>query len=595
MLPEEKNRREHLCTLAQRLTAASWSERTPLMQGEAERLGVSPQTLSRMLSREVGWTSGRKPRADKGSTSVDAGVLDTVASMKRVSVRQNGKAILPTTVSSSILSQNGTDIGVSNSQLNRLMRDRGMDVNTQKQASPHIHLRSVHPNHVHEFDPSLCVLYYLKGKQHMMRDDQFYKNKLDKIASIKFKVWRYVLVDHCSSLIVPWYVESAGESQTNLFDFLMYAWAKRDGFPAHGVPQILYWDKGSANTAHGIQNLCRALGVATETHAAGVARAKGGVENANNITETQFESRLRFEPVETVAELNAGADNWMRGYNANLLPNQDCRLRRGGQSIGARLDLWLTILAEQLRVLPARAVCAALMRGASATRKVRDDMTVTFKHPQAERSQTYNLRGCPGINVGDEVVVSPLVYGGEGLIAVQAERFDGEKLEYRVEPNAAPDRYGFAADAVTFGTYDRQPKTELEQTADRLDRVAYGDKSLEDIQKDKDTNVTPFAHSGALDAHSHLGDIQLPDYLPKRGTQIEVEARRLDLPNLTHVEAAKQLKARLGDAWTADRFRWLAQRYPEGVPVEAVDTIAADLAGERADLKTPLRAVGGVK
>ena len=39
----------------------------------------------------------------------------------------------------------------------------------------------------------------------------------------------------------------------------------------------------------------------------------------------------------------------------------------------------------------------------------------------------------------------------------------------------------------------------------------------------------------------------------------------------------------------------LAQRDPEGVPVEAVDTIAADLAGERADLKTPLRAVGGVK
>ncbi|MCD2164674.1 hypothetical protein [Comamonas koreensis] len=70
-------------------------------------------------------------------------------------------------------------------------------------------------------------------------------------------------------------------------------------------------------TKHAIKSLLASLEVEAITHEAGNSRAKGGVENANNIVETQFESRLRFEPVNSVAELNATAQAWAEAYNAN--------------------------------------------------------------------------------------------------------------------------------------------------------------------------------------------------------------------------------------------------------------------------------------
>lgn len=141
-----------------------------------------------------------------------------------------------------------------------------------------------------------------------MRDREFYKNKLENYAKVKFKVYRYVMYDRASGAIVPWYTEAAGENQHSLFNFLMFAWGQQAGRLIHGVPYFLLWDKGSANTSAAIKELLRQLEVTPLEHEAGNSRAKGGVEGANNIVETQFESRLRFEPVEDVAQLAAGAE-----------------------------------------------------------------------------------------------------------------------------------------------------------------------------------------------------------------------------------------------------------------------------------------------
>jgi hypothetical protein len=79
---------------------------------------------------------------------------------------------------------------------------------------------------VHEVDPSLCLVYYDRGQQHIIRDDELYKNKLSKLAELKNKVWRYVLTDHTSGTIIPFYISAKGESQKNLFEFLMFAWSE---------------------------------------------------------------------------------------------------------------------------------------------------------------------------------------------------------------------------------------------------------------------------------------------------------------------------------------------------------------------------------
>lgn len=287
----------YLRDLALRLDAAGSGNKRALVEDAAGFLGWSAQTVYRQLQRAVGWSSGRKCRSDKGTTSVPTQALLDMAAAQRELVRDNGKQTLFTTTARGILESNGRDFGVSNSQINRLMRARRINVSAQMQADPVQRMRALYPNHVHQADPSLCLVYYLKGRQHIIRDREFYKNKLEKIARLQLKVYRYVLYDGASGAVLPWYCEAAGESQHNLFEFLMYAWSKQDGRLLHGVPEVLLWDKGSANQSGAIKNLLSSLGVTALTHEAGNSRAKGGVENANNIVETNAHWANRHAPV----------------------------------------------------------------------------------------------------------------------------------------------------------------------------------------------------------------------------------------------------------------------------------------------------------
>ncbi|MDR1096318.1 MAG: hypothetical protein LBL31_08000 [Spirochaetaceae bacterium] len=118
------------------------------------------------------------------------------------------------------------------------------------------------------------------------------------------------------------------------------------------MPELLIWDCGTANIAKATTNALKAFGVKTAPHMPGNPRAKGQVENANNLVECHFESRLRFEPVESIGELNDAAERWCAAYNGNLLDSLDTRLKRAGRIIGSRAMLWQKIPREKLRELP---------------------------------------------------------------------------------------------------------------------------------------------------------------------------------------------------------------------------------------------------
>lgn len=548
--------------------------RRALIESAATHLGWSPQTVYRQLQRSCGWSSGRKARADKGSTSVALEALQMLGSGQREAIRDNGKQTLFTTTARSILEQNGVALGVSNSQLNRLLRDRHLNVAAQRNGESVQSLRALHPNHVHEIDPSLCLVYYMKGKQHIMRDRDFYKNKLENYAKVKFKVYRYVMYDRASGVIIPWYTEAAGEDAHSLFEFLMFAWSKHPGRPFHGVPSRVLWDKGSASRAGTILNLLQHLEVAHDTHEAGRARVKGGVEVGNNIVETQFESRLRFEPVNDVVELNAAAFAWANAYNENMLPGQDTRLRRVGLAVPvARMDLWQRIAADELRLLPPIEACRALMASRPEERKVRPDMTITFKHPNASASQSYSLRGFDGVNRGDMVTVQALAYGADA-IQISVPRYDGEMLTYRVEPETDFDAFGQRNSAAVFGEeFKSMPQTDIERAAQAMDASAYPGMNAEEIKQARARKATPF---GGLDAHSHLKSIDRPSYLPKKGEQIEtpqhVEAVQ---PTLSPEAAMLRIVDAIKRSLTADENAWFRRIYAQGVAESEVESLIA--------------------
>ncbi|WP_418648864.1 hypothetical protein ACNQFN_11390 [Thauera butanivorans] len=568
--------RDYLRDLALRLDAAPHGGKSRLVEAAAEFLGWSMQTVHRHLKQSAGRDTGRAARRDKGSTSISVEALTALGAAQREAIRDNGKQTLFTTTARSVLEQNSYQFGCSTGHLNRLLRARKLNVAAQRNANPVQALRAPHPNHTHEIDPSLCLVYYLRGKQHIMRDREFYKNKLENYAKVKFKVYRYVLYDRASGAIVPWYVEAAGENQHNLFNFLMFAWGQQTGRLIHGVPYYLLWDKGSANISAAIEGLLRSLGVTPLTHEAGRARVKGGVENGNNLVETQFESRLRFEPVDDVAQLNASAQAWAEAWNANLIPGQDSRLkRRGLPEPMARYNLWQWITAEQLRVLPPVEVCRALMAGKLETRKVTGSMTIPFKHPAAERSLDYSLRGLDGVCIGDSVSVRPLVYG-DCAIQIEVARYDGAPLVHRVEPVRGYDRFGQLADAAEIGAeYKAMPDTAIEHAATAMDAAAYPGMSAEEVKRAREKKAVPFGNT--LDAHSHLKHVEQPTYLPRAGTEIEAPAHAVATgPELLDaISAMLRIVDGLGRNLTPEEHRFFSLRYAKGVPENQIDALIA--------------------
>ncbi len=576
--------RDYLEGVARRLDAAPHGGTGTIITEATSFLGWSASKLYSRLKADVGWSSGRKVRADKGSTKVDSSTLEMLGAVQRECVRANGKQILHTPDAVSILATNGFDIPVSAPQVNRLLKARRLNVASQKAAEPVQSLRSLHPNHVHQVDPSLCVLYYLpNGRQAMMEADKFYKNKLSNYTKVKFKVWRYVIYDHTSSTIYARYVEAAGESPANLFDFLMWAWGRQDGREFHGVPKILIWDKGSANTATAIKSLLEALDVTPIEHAAGRARVKGGVENGNNIFECKFESRLKLEPVETVEELNAAALAWANAFNNNMIARQDNRLHRPGMAPTARMDLWRRIRQDQLRLLPDVEICRATLEGREDLRTVNPKLHISYRHPASDRRQIYSVKGLDGICAQDKVTVRPLLFG-DCAITVRIPTYDGEDKVFRLEPERGFDEFGFSDSAPVIGEeYKAMPDTAIEKAAKKMDELAYPEQ---DAKKSREKQATPFG--GSLDAHSHLKDVALPAFLPRRGSELsmpdhlQVEAKPLNL-----VQAASALKTLIPD-WDGEKYQLLAQLYPDGV-MEADLQLVVD----RLTKAPRLRVVGG--
>jgi hypothetical protein len=594
-----------LVALRDRLTAAPHGERRTMVEAYAANTGRSTGTVYNWLRDHANYDSGRKRRSDAGSSRLSGETLELIAAMRQEGLRQNGKQTLPLGVALNVADINGAEINVSQSQVARLLRQRRMDTVTVGASRTTGELRSEFANHVHQIDPSLCLLYYMGGRQHLMTEQKFYKNKQENYAKIKLKVWRQVRWDHFSGVLDVRYFESAGESQAMLFEFLMWTWSKQEGRLNHGVPKLLLWDKGSANTSHGIQNLLDALGVQHETHAQGHSWAKGGVENANNIVETQFESRLRFEPVESIAELNAAALSWARDWNANLIKHVDSRLVRASGTPMVRDDLWSLILRTPgaLIELPSREVCQWFMAGREKERQV-NNLAISFAHPELGRAARYDLRAwAEFVHNRQKLNVTPLLLR-DGLLRVEIPRAGAEALVVEVQPVRDFDEAGrnMAAQMIGEG-YTRMPESASEAIARRLAIAAYGDGTTVDgAETLREKNARPFAHLNdgkGLTAHSHLGETELPARLLPVAGEVATDAvraagravRDVQLEPLNHVQAATRLRALVGSSWTAEHFAWLAQRYPGGVQEDALDSIAAEINSGRP--MQALRAVGG--
>ena len=539
-------------------------QRARLIREYAQHTGQPVARVYRHL-REAGHGSGRRRRSDAGRTRAPVAELEMLASLQVAAVRQSGQATLHLPVARQILRASGLQLGgLSEAQLARLLRERGIDLGTQRRGrQSHGEVRST-PNELHLVDPSRPLFWYLptsRRPQRQLADAGYepYKNKpLDEAARRKLGVWRYVMTDHASGCIRVRYYQIAGENPTTLWDFLCHCWSAGAW---HGVPEWLWWDKGSEHAAIGAA--LAALGVRAAAHAPGNSRAKGSVEKAQRIVETHFESRLPLQPAGSIEEVNRQVEIWADHYNGNEIPGLDTRLRRGGTR-AVRLELWQRIGPERLRELPGDG--RDLARWQPVTRKVAGNLTISFRHPRRRAQGRYRVAQVSGVRVGQQVTVQPLL-DDAGAVLVRST-YQGDVYEERLLPREV-DEYGFPVDAAKPGEFKAPARTEVERAGERLRELAGPRRPGE------------AAFGGqfrAVDAVAGDGKV-IP--LPRRGREIELPAPAAAAAPLPLQEAARRVMDRLGEAWDPGLLDEIVRRWPRGAPAAELDAWAAARSGDR--------------
>lgn len=578
------NQLELVRTVQQQLAIAGHGQKGALMDRFAAMAGVNAATLYQWL-KEAGHDTGRKRRMDAGSTAMTEADLLKVSAALLETYRKSGQRIISFEGALELLASNGLlSTQLSPSRVSVLLRERGLHPEQLTRPDPSIEQRSLHPNHVWQVDASVCVAYYLSNAQGLcvMDEKRFYKNKPGNLTRVQEeRLIRYAVADHFShEILVRYYLGS--ECAASLTDFLIWAFAPKDGHVMHGVPYIVQMDMGSANTSAMTLNLLERLQVRVIVHERHNSRANGSVEKAHHIVETNFESGLRFQHITDLVDLNTKGLVWANHFGARRIHT---RLKT------PRHDAWLRITAEQLRIAPPLDVMQSLVTSRPEARRVSNDLELSFRVPGVGQ-RSFDVRHVPGVMAGAKLMVAVSPYR---LPAIDVEYVDadtGETAWMTVEPlNYGAD--GRRDDAPVIGEELRSaPRGQLGRNRDAVLQAAYGG-TVAEAEAAKEKGALVFG--GRVDPFKQAAEDALPAYLPKRGTQMDVARRTLVAQVLNHVDAAKRLKAELGAHYTPQVYGWLVQRWPDGVPEDQLGAVAAQFAAPAPAINDDTAPVTGLR
>jgi transposase InsO family protein len=571
---------DFLRDVAQKLTDAEFGKKGAIVKDACEFLKLSPAQLYRDLET-VGFKTERKQRSDKGKSVVTAEVAETIGGMVHVATRANGKQTLPITTALEILQANGKAPKVSAATIARAMKNNMCHPKQLATPTAHGQQKSLHPNHVWQIDASVCVLFYLpKGGMQIIDEKQYYKNKPANLEKIRNeRVIRYVVTDHCSGSIYVEYVFGS-ESSENLIQIFLNCILKRTAQePMHGVPYILYADKGSANTAGLFKNLLARLDVELIPHATGNSKAKGSVENAQNIVETQFEGRLRFEKVSSIEQLNALAEKWRMFWNETKTHSRTKRTRNA---------VWQMIKPEQLRIAPPLELLQELVSTVPVEKTVTGNLTISHSI-KGYGQHDYDVRHVDGVypKAKLQVVVNP--YRAPSIDVITKDD-NGQELIYTCDPMQT-DWVGFRADAAIIGSEMKaMPESSIDENRKRIVKKAYNADTLE--QADKAIAKKAAAYEGKLNAMADVQKTEVPTYIQRSGEQMTTAKQRREVAPLNYIQAAKAIKGFVGDMWTAEHMQMLKTTYSDGNVPQADIQFWVDRIQSSNNSKSKLRVVG---
>lgn len=564
----------YLNDLKRRLHEVNHGNKGTLVKEAAHFMGCSEDTVYRKLN-QLG-KKPRKTRSDKNVSKISKEECHLIANVMMQSKRDSGKKLLPVEVVVDILKAEGKlRKSISAAHAGRMMKRYKVHPEQLNRPSPHMPQRSLFPNHVWEFDVSICVLYYLKGSTglNVMPADEFYKNKPANLAKIaNERVLRYVVTDHRSSAFYLEYFVTSGENAETLFHFLMNAFAKHHPEdPFHGVPWILKLDKGTANMSHMIMHLLELMNIEVIPHTPGNPRAKGQVEKTHDIIECHFEGRLFMMRIRDVQELNEQAHLWMRVFNST---------KKHTRHKHSRYGLWQTIKADQLRIAPDREVCERILQVKKPiVCPVKGNLVISFAI-NGLGTLDYSVADIKHLDVGDEVTVWENPYSSPNLI-IETLTSEGEIKTYEVTPMEKDDA-GFYANSPIIGEkYKSFPQSQADKNRTAMNREAYGVGNEQDVKKARKQRKVAF--NGEIDPLADIKAAQVPIFIDRKGHHMSVQAPHIDLEaTVNWTRFGLKIKAVYG--LSCDEIQAIKKQfnkdYPEGIPESQIKPYMQEIMNE---------------
>ena len=555
--------------------AAGYGGKEAVYQNACENYGLSRATLMRRL-REVTVTwQARKRRSDAGKVRLAHEQAKLLSAVLMEEYRANKKKIMSTKLALQTLRAHQPDFAswtdpqtgeirlLSESACNRALRHYKLHPEQLNAPAPAQQQRSLHPNDVWMIDASISTLFYVPDEGVAdMSPAEFYKNKPENFERIKRqRLTRYVITDHYSGAIFLHYV-AGGESIVNMAEAFLRAIDKRVDNPFHGVPFHLVIDPGSAGASGSFGNLMKRLQIELVVNAAGNPRAKGQVENAHNLVETNFECGFKLREMRSIEQINECAAVWMNYYNATQ------KHTRHGMS---RFSKWLEIKPGQLRTVDAE-LARNLLTHAPATPRVNDFLQVSFA------GRVWDVRGVPNVIVGEKVEVTYNPFNKAAAYVISHDQ-QGNELLVEVPQVQTDENSGFALDASLIGReYKRPADTPADTNRKLVQRVAMQAATDEEAEQKRKAKALPFG--GKINPYKHMEDMPMPLYVPRQSEVVQpavtvagiTAAPRL----LNQFEAIRELRL-LGMEPSAERNALLRRLYPDGVPEDQLQSLKARL------------------
>lgn len=572
---------------AERLHGLGKGERGPIIATACAELGgIKASTFYAWLRPHV--VSSRRRRSDAGTLGLDRDEAETVSAYLMASLSGTGKQRATLTQTVDLLRANGAiqarrvdlDTGevfpLSDSAIANALRAYGLHPEQLRRPKAHIRMSTEHPNALWQVDASVCVVFYLPAGGSAIvdvRDAEIYKNKPENVRAIEdFRVIRYVLTDHASG-VVRWHYYPHSESGENTVRFLAWCMARPRPAtdPFHGAPLDIMSDPG-ATAAALVKRFCKRLDIHLQVNKPHSPRAKGQVEQGQNLVETTFESGLKFQRsrVTSIEALNAMADTYQVHFNATK------KHSRHGET---RFASWSRITAEQLRITAGEEALLNLATREPESRSISGELTVSFQ------GKTWDVRHVPGAEPKAKLLVHWHPFMVNTAMAV-FEDAEGQEVHLELG-EVTKDAHGFPSTAVPYGEFKGLKDTRLDANRKRIAQVATGEASVEAAEKAmtrKDTVFFPDqSGSERINPFKEAEEADLPTWLPKRGTPLAAGHNlRVELKPLDRVDMVQRVKAIASGRrldWSRELYARLVGMHPDGCQEIDLETVADALLG----------------